>query len=304
MDERPHGQAPPRGRELLDLQGRTAIVTGAGMGIGEAIAERLHEAGAAVVVADVAEAGAEVARRLERRRPGSAFAVQADVADERDAERLVAATLERFRTLDVLINNAGVYPRVPFLEMEPAVFRRVLDVNLLGVFLCTRAAVRPMAAAGRGKIINITSIDAVHPSMVGLAHYDASKHGVWGFTKNIALELAPRAPSRPTRSSARRARAFIRATVAALEDVPADRRQDRAGLRLFARARAGRARWACRGWGSDERRGSGRAARHRGCRGRARARRRPSWPHGPPRARTARSASRPARPSNCRWPVA
>ena len=81
---------------------------------------------------------------------------------------------------------------VTLRDLDLETFRRVLDVNLTGLFLCTQAVVEQMIAQGRGgRIVNITSIDALHPSMVGLAHYDASKHGAWGFTKNIALELAP-----------------------------------------------------------------------------------------------------------------
>jgi 2-deoxy-D-gluconate 3-dehydrogenase len=91
-----------------------------------------------------------------------------------------------------LVNNAGIFPFAPLLKMSEADFIRVIDVNLRGVFLCTRLAADRMIQQGTGgRIINVTSIDALHPSMVGLAHYDASKHGVWGFTKNVALELAP-----------------------------------------------------------------------------------------------------------------
>ena len=94
--------------------------------------------------------------------------------------------------LDILVNNAGIYPIIPVMRMTPADFERILAVNLKSVFLFTRSAAKIMIDRGRGgKIINITSIDALHPSSVGLAVYDASKHGLWGFTKNTALELAP-----------------------------------------------------------------------------------------------------------------
>ncbi|MBI5104969.1 MAG: SDR family oxidoreductase [Solirubrobacterales bacterium] len=177
--------------ELLDLTGRTAVVTGGAMGIGLGIARRLHEAGAAVVVADL-DAGA--ARDAVATLGGGdrAIAFHGDVSDERTVNAMVAAAVDGFGGLDILVNNAGIYPNVPFLDIDSATFRRTIDVNLIGLFLCTQAAARRMVAQGRGgRIINITSIDALHPSMVGLAHYDASKHGVWGFTKNIALELAP-----------------------------------------------------------------------------------------------------------------
>ncbi len=180
-------------RELIDLGGRTAIVTGGAMGIGLGIARRLHEAGAAVVVADLdAEAAGELARDLEVARPKSAIAVDADVGDAESVARMTEAAVDAFGSLDILVNNAGIYPMFPLMDLEPETFRRVLDVNLTGLFLCTRAAATRMIEQGRGgRIVNITSIDALHPSMIGLAHYDASKHGAWGFTKNVALELAP-----------------------------------------------------------------------------------------------------------------
>jgi 2-dehydro-3-deoxy-D-gluconate 5-dehydrogenase len=179
--------------QLLDLSGRGAIVTGAAMGIGLGIARRLHEAGAGVLIADVDEQAARgVASELEGARPGSALAVRADVSDPEDVRRLVRSTVEGFGTVDILVNNAGIYPVAPMLQMELATFRRVLDVNLTGLFLCTQeAAARMIEQGSGGRIVNITSIDALHPSMVGLAHYDASKHGAWGFTKNVARELAP-----------------------------------------------------------------------------------------------------------------
>jgi 2-dehydro-3-deoxy-D-gluconate 5-dehydrogenase len=181
--------------ELIDLTGRTAIVTGGAMGIGLGIARRLHEAGAGVVIADAdADAGAEAASGLDATRPGSARAVTTDVTESDAVEALVTATRDHFGGLDILVNNAGIFPNAAMLDIEPDLFRRVLDVNLTGLFLCTQAAARRMIEQGRGgRILNITSIDALHPSMVGLAHYDAAKHGAWGFTKNVALELAPHA---------------------------------------------------------------------------------------------------------------
>jgi 2-deoxy-D-gluconate 3-dehydrogenase len=179
--------------ELLDLTGKTAVVTGGAMGIGLAIATRLHEAGANVVVAD-RETGPAIsaAEAFEERREGSALAYSIDVADGPSVQRLVDKTVEHFEKLDVLVNNAGIFPFVPLAQMSEDDFMRVIDVNLRGVFLCTKFAAAQMIAQGAGgKIVNVTSIDAIHPSMIGLAHYDASKHGVWGFTKNVALELAP-----------------------------------------------------------------------------------------------------------------
>ncbi len=178
--------------ELIDLSGKTAIVTGGAMGIGCGIVERLHEAGAAVVIADLdLETGATVAEQLNNTRTNSALALQTDVSRQGDIDALFTATVERFGGLDILVNNAGIYPFAPFLDMRPELFEHVLRVNLFSVFATMQAAAKQMIAQGRGgKIINVSSIDALHPSMVGLAHYDASKHGVWGLTKNVALELA------------------------------------------------------------------------------------------------------------------
>ena len=179
--------------ELIDLGGRTAIVTGSAMGIGLGIARRLHEAGASVVVADLdATAGEHAAEALLAGRADSALAVRCDVSDPGSVEGMVDAAVERFGGVDVLVNNAGIFPMLPLSELDLETFQRVIDVNLTGLFLCTKIVSARMIAQGKGgRIVNITSIDALHPSMVGLAHYDASKHGAWGFTKNVALELAP-----------------------------------------------------------------------------------------------------------------
>ena len=178
--------------ELLDLSGKTAIVTGGAMGIGKGIALRLHEAGAAILVADRdGAAGNDTAAELNALRAGSAAAIETDVSDAGDVSRMVAEADNRLGGVDILVNNAGIYPFVPLASMTESDFMKVIDVNLKGVFLCTKAASDQMIAQGRGgAIINVTSIDAVHPSMAGLAQYDASKHGVWGFTKNVAIELA------------------------------------------------------------------------------------------------------------------
>ena len=177
--------------DLISLDGKVALVTGAGRGIGRAIALRLAEAGAAVAVADLdADLALAVTGEI-RAAGGTAEAAPADVSDEADVKSVVRACVDRMGGLDVLVNNAGIFPTRPVLEMETADFDRVVSVNLRGVFLCTREAALVMVDRGGGAIVNVTSIDALHPSMVGLAHYDASKHGVWGFTKNVALEFAP-----------------------------------------------------------------------------------------------------------------
>jgi len=177
--------------KLIDLTGKTAIVTG-GVGIGYGIAFRLAEAGANVVIATrtLEEANESTQKLVEK--GWKAKAIRVDVSIEDDVKNMVQESVADFGSIDILINNAGIYPSIPVMQMALSDFEKVLAVNLKGVFLCTKYVAEQMIKQGNGgKIINITSIDALHPSSIGLAHYDASKHGVWGFTKNVALELAP-----------------------------------------------------------------------------------------------------------------
>ncbi len=177
---------------LFDLSKKVAIVTGGGKGIGFGIANRLAEAGAAVVIADSDTVGADKAAAELRAKGFRASAIGADVSSAADASRIVEAAIAAFGGVDILVNNAGIYPSIPLMQMQESDFEKIIAVNLKGAYLCTKAAAAQMISQGRGgSIINITSIDAVHPSMVGLATYDATKHGLWGFTKNVALELAP-----------------------------------------------------------------------------------------------------------------
>jgi len=173
--------------EILRLHGKAAIVTGGAKGIGRGIAERLVEAGANVIVADIdEEAGAATAANI-----GAEF-VGADMASEEDLQKLVSKTVERHGTVDILVNNAGIYPFKPALEMTAAEWDRVQAINLRGLFLLSREFAKAAAAKGTGgAIVNIGSIDSFHPSSVGLAAYDASKGGVLMFTRNFALEVAP-----------------------------------------------------------------------------------------------------------------
>lgn len=176
--------------KLLDLSGKTVIVTGA-VGIGFGIAYRLTEAGANVVVASRSIEEAEESVKKLTDKGFKAKAVKCDVSSEDDVRSMVELTVESFSSIDILVNNAGIYPSIPLSQMTLSDFEKVLSVNLKGAFLCTKYCAEQMIKQGRGgKVINITSIDALHPSMIGLAHYDASKHGLWGFTKNAALEYA------------------------------------------------------------------------------------------------------------------
>lgn len=176
--------------ELLNLKGKTAIVTGGAKGIGQGVAYRLAEAGAKVLVADLDETAAQATAKEFTDKGWTAAAIKTDVSNEEDVKKMIATCKDQFSSVDILVNNAGIYPPAPVAEMTEEQFEKVMHVNLRSVFLTTKHAAEVMKPQGGGKIINITSIDALHPSMVGLAHYDASKHGEWGFTKNSALELA------------------------------------------------------------------------------------------------------------------
>jgi 2-dehydro-3-deoxy-D-gluconate 5-dehydrogenase len=178
-------------QSLLDLHGKTAVVTGA-VGIGYGIARRLAEAGAQVLIASHSQSSVDATVTDLTAKNLSVRGVVTDVSKEEDVKNMVQAAISAFGSIDILVNNAGIYPSIPVHQMTLADFERVLATNLKGVFLTTKYVSEQMISRGAGgKIINVTSIDALHPSMIGLAHYDASKHGVWGFTKNVALELAP-----------------------------------------------------------------------------------------------------------------
>lgn len=176
--------------ELLSLKNKAAIITGGAKGIGYGIAYRLAEAGAKVLVADMDEETAKKTAKEFTDKSWVAQSIKVDVSNEENVKEMIATCKDKFGSVDILVNNAGIYPPAPLAQMTQDQFERVMDVNLRSVFLTTKYAAEVMKQKGGGKIINITSIDALHPSMVGLAHYDASKHGMWGFTKNSALELA------------------------------------------------------------------------------------------------------------------
>ncbi|HEY3249036.1 MAG TPA: SDR family oxidoreductase [bacterium] len=176
----------------FDLGGKNAIVTGGAMGIGFGIVKRFVEGGANVLIADLDEETAEKAAATLSGGPGRVISMRADMADTDTGGRIVNRCIEEFGSVEVLVNNAGIYPVVPMLQMTPELFDKVYAINLKGLAFATKAAAAQMIRQGRGgKIINIASVDAFRPSMVGLAAYDASKGGVVMFTKNLALELAP-----------------------------------------------------------------------------------------------------------------
>ena len=174
------------------LNGQTALVTGAGRGIGRAIAIALAECGAEVVVnyASSAAAAEDVVEAITSS-GGQAWAQKADVSDEADVDNLIKAVLERSGRLDVLVNNAGITRDGLLMRMKTSDWQAVIDLNLTGVFLCSRAVARPMLKQKSGRIINITSVVGLMGN-AGQANYAAAKAGVVGLTKSTAKELASR----------------------------------------------------------------------------------------------------------------
>ena len=175
----------------MDLRGRNAIVTGAGSGIGYAIAERLSAAGAGVCVnyfGKYEKEARELAERLSRKAPSLAF--EADVTDAAQVQAMVAATRDRLGSVDVIVNNAGIEKPVPLLDLDEKTWDLIVDIDLKGVFLCLQAAARVMRDQGRGgAIVNISSIHEDVP-FPGYAPYCAAKGGVRMLMRDAAVELA------------------------------------------------------------------------------------------------------------------
>jgi len=174
------------------LTGKVAVVTGAGRGIGKAIALKLSQLGASVVVnyrSSAQEAEALVKEIVEQ--GGSAEAVQGDVASFEDAEKVIKFSIEKFGRIDILVNNAGITKDTLLLRMKQDDFEKVVDVNLKSVFNCTKHASSIMLKQRYGRIINISSVIGLIGN-AGQANYAASKAGIIGFTKSVAKELGSR----------------------------------------------------------------------------------------------------------------
>ncbi len=174
------------------LKGQTALITGASRGIGRAIALKLGESGAEVVVnySNSPQKAEEVVATINSA-GGKAYAMQANIAEESEVEKLVKAVMERSGHIDVLINNAGITRDGLLMRMKTEDWQAVMNLNLNGVFLCTRAVSRPMLRQKKGRIINVTSVVGLMGN-AGQANYAAAKAGVIGLTKSAAKEFASR----------------------------------------------------------------------------------------------------------------
>jgi 3-oxoacyl-[acyl-carrier protein] reductase len=186
----------------VDLTGKVAIVTGAGFGVGRATSRVFAQAGCSVVAADIDLVLAAETVRMIVAAGGTALAVQMDVAVQADVLRAVAQAVERFGTVDILANVAGIYPAAMVLDISEEQWDRVFAVNVKGVFNCCRAVLPTMIEKRGGKIVNVASTDGMQPGIwpvgiwprqsgYGNSHYSASKAAVITFTKGLAAEMAP-----------------------------------------------------------------------------------------------------------------
>lgn len=174
---------------MTELSGHRAVVTGAGAGIGKAIALRLASAGAWIVVNDQNADSAEATAAQIAQAGGTSLAVSGDVSDPADVDRTYAAGEKAWGRITLAVNNAGIVTQSPLAEMEVDDFDRMIAVHLRGCFLCCRRAIGPMLDAGSGVIINIAS-QLGQIGGVELAHYSAAKAGIIGLTKSLAREVS------------------------------------------------------------------------------------------------------------------
>jgi NAD(P)-dependent dehydrogenase (short-subunit alcohol dehydrogenase family) len=180
-------------RELISLKGKKAVVTGGARGIGYAIVNRFAEAGAEVVVADVdmpfaTKGAAELAQAHEQK----VVPFQVDVSNGDSIHQLAEFAYTTLGAIDIWVNNAGIYPTMPLVQMTDGDWDKVLDINLRGTFIGAREAAQLMIKAGKGGvIINLASTAGYRAAGSGIAHYVTSKHGVRGLTKALAVELGP-----------------------------------------------------------------------------------------------------------------
>jgi len=175
------------------IKGRFGIVTGAASGIGRAAAVHLAQMGAGVALVDLDSAGlVETVSAIEERTFSPSLVFGTDVTDESEVNRVVKETAAEFGAIDFLVNSAGILRRTPFLEIQPAEWDLMLNVNLRGPFLYCKAVARCMVDQGRGVIINVASLAGRSSSILGGAHYTSAKHAMIGLSRHMARELSPK----------------------------------------------------------------------------------------------------------------
>lgn len=176
----------------MSLEGKVALVTGAGRGIGRAIAEELANRGADVVLADrMVENAQSSAQEIAALTGRQTLAIEVDVSSMESAKAMVEQTIERFGKVDILVNNAGITRDNLIMRMDEAEWDAVIDINLKGVWNCSKAVIRAMMKQRYGRIVNISSVSGL-AGQAGQTNYSASKAGVIGFTKALAREVASR----------------------------------------------------------------------------------------------------------------
>jgi 3-oxoacyl-[acyl-carrier protein] reductase len=175
---------------VYGLEGRVAVVTGAGGGLGGAICSALALAGAAVAAVDVERGKAERVAESVSREGARCSAFETDVSDRSSVEEMAERVAEEFGGVDILVNNAAIYPSRPWTEITEEEWDEVLAVNLKGYFLCARAAYPHMRGRGRGRVLNVASI-TFFIGFANLLDYVSSKGGVVGFTRTLAREVGP-----------------------------------------------------------------------------------------------------------------
>lgn len=176
----------------LGLKGKVAIVTGAGRGIGHDVALLLAKEGADLVVNELdGNLGNDLLNEIKKQTGKTAVLVTGDVSQEEVANKLAETAVQVFGKLDILINNAGISPKLPFWEITSEQFDHVMAVNTRSVFLCTKAAFEPMKKNGKGNIVNLCSTAGIYGSVNSAAHYSASKGGILGLTNTLSMQMGP-----------------------------------------------------------------------------------------------------------------
>ena len=178
---------------MLDFDGQVVIVTGSGSpkGIGRTIARTFAKQKAAVVIADMNEAGVKDTVKAIKEEGGEAFGVVVNITDEASVQNMVDQVMKKYGRIDVLVNNAGISQKVTVADMTLADMKRIFEVNVFGLFLCTKACMKVMRAQKYGRIVNLSSVSGKRGGGIfGGAHYSASKAAVLAFSKNLSREIS------------------------------------------------------------------------------------------------------------------